>query len=65
MRLDAWLFRAGEVLALLAIYVAAGGPTIWNGGGLMGVAMALMAGPVLYRGIRTLRRPNRESEVSA
>lgn len=56
MKLDAWLFRVGEVLALVAIYAAAGGPKIGDGGATMAVAAVLMVVPLFYHGAILIRR---------
>lgn len=56
MKLDAWLFRVGEVVTLLAIYAAVGGPNLQNGGTMIALGAALMVVPVLYRGFGIIRR---------
>ena len=65
MRIDAWMYRVGETLALLAIYNVVGGPNVWNGGGLMAAAAFLMAIPILNRGIGIIRRRRNRQEVPA
>jgi len=65
MRLDAWCYRSGAMLALLAIYNAVGGPGIRDGGSVMAAAAFLMGTVVLYHGARLIVELRRHGEVPA
>lgn len=69
MRLEVFAYRAGTILALVAIYNAVGGPMVGQGGGSMAVAMALMVIGLFYRvitdEIAKHRRKAKSEEVSA
>lgn len=68
MRLAVIFYRAGSILALIAIYDAVGGPMVGDGGLPMATAMGLMAVGLFYRIINdelAKRRRRSAAEVSS